>query len=86
MWHEQSRPDRDNYVNILKDNIQPKRLGNYGKHNNFSADSLGTPYDYGSILHHEHYFKKAPGLKTMEIINQEWHAERGFPVLGGTHP
>ena len=29
MWHEQSRPDRDDYVRILKDNIQLKRLGNY---------------------------------------------------------
>lgn len=55
--HEQSRPDRDNYVDIKFENIQS------GKENNFrisnSINSLGTPYDYGSIMHYgARYFSK----------------------------
>ena len=34
-------------------------------------------------MHYGHYFKKESGLKTMEIVNQEWYAEQGFPVPGG---
>jgi hypothetical protein len=48
-WHEQSRPDRDNYVEILWDNI----LSEENKHN-FQLEA-GTPhgaYDYLSIMHY----------------------------------
>ena len=34
-------------------------------------------------MHYGHYFKRESGLKTMVIVNQEWYAEQGFPVLGG---
>jgi hypothetical protein len=55
LWHEHCRHDRDQYVAIDFDNIQP------GCEDNFAIDSIAavpTPtadvgaYDYGSIMHY----------------------------------
>lgn len=51
-WHEQSRPDRDDYVEIVWDNIKPENKHNFNKYGHGSIDSLGVPYDYGSIMHY----------------------------------
>ena len=49
-WHEQSRPDRDQYVNIYEENIRP------GSESNFDIEtdvnSLGVTYDFNSIMHY----------------------------------
>jgi astacin (peptidase family M12A)/FG-GAP repeat protein len=49
LWHEQSRFDRDFYVDIDWGCIDPDHDGNYEQHDE-SAD-VG-PYDYGSIMHY----------------------------------
>jgi len=49
MWHEQSRADRDDYIQIVPNNIKPGKESNFAKRNN--AKSLGNAYDYGSIMH-----------------------------------
>ena len=43
-WHEQSRQDRDNYVQIIRDNIQDGMGFNF---NSFRTDYLGAAYDTG---------------------------------------
>lgn len=48
--HEQSRPDRDDYVKIIWENIEEKRRKQFEIIH--EVDSLGTPYDYDSILHY----------------------------------
>ena len=49
-WHEQSRPDRDEYISVLRGNIMP------GTANNFKIEeqinSMGIGYDYNSIMHY----------------------------------
>ena len=47
MMHEQSRPDRDDQI-IVKN---PKD-GNLAKLANKSAKTMGTPYDFHSIMHY----------------------------------
>ena len=83
MWHEQSRPDRDNYVQLLKDNIKGNALGQFRKRSRFYIDSLGTRYDYGSVMHYDlNAFAKRSGLKTMKVINRREYRRQGEPDIG----
>ncbi|XP_039270426.2 astacin-like [Styela clava] len=49
-FHEHQRPDRDAYVNIILTNVEPGKEGNFEKIS--TIDSLGSPYDYTSIMHY----------------------------------
>ena len=49
-WHEQSRPDRDQYVNIHEDNILPGMEANFDIKTD--VNSLGVTYDFNSIMHY----------------------------------
>jgi uncharacterized protein (TIGR03437 family) len=50
MWHEQSRHDRDGYIRVMKENIDPSYAGQFQQQILNGAD-VG-PYDYGSIMHY----------------------------------
>jgi len=66
-YHEQSRPDRDGYVIIDKDNIIE------GKYNNFAKQTKDTTeiydyYDWNSVMHYDSYAfrnKKYSGLSAI---------------------
>ncbi|XP_072527462.1 hatching enzyme 1.2-like [Salminus brasiliensis] len=47
--HEQNRRDRDEHVRIVYENIIPGKEHNFKKRN---TNNLGTPYDYGSVMHY----------------------------------
>ena len=49
-WHEQSRPDRDQYVNIYEENIRPGLESNFDIETD--VNSLGVTYDFNSIMHY----------------------------------
>lgn len=49
-WHEQSRPDRDRYVTIIKENIIPGQEDNFRKYTH--TNSFNVEYDYSSIMHY----------------------------------
>ncbi|XP_070830157.1 meprin A subunit beta-like [Chaetodon trifascialis] len=51
-WHEQSRADRDDYVEIIWDQIVEGRQHNFNTYNDTTSSSLGVPYDYGSMMHY----------------------------------
>ena len=51
-WHEQSRPDRDQYITIHTKNIIPGLEDQFEKKNKSDVDSLGSPYDFSSIMHY----------------------------------
>ncbi|XP_063049596.1 high choriolytic enzyme 1-like [Engraulis encrasicolus] len=51
--HEQKRSDRDLHIKVLWNNVRKGKKHNFRK---VATNNLGTPYDYGSIMH---YSKKA---------------------------
>ncbi|XP_038554056.1 meprin A subunit beta-like [Micropterus salmoides] len=51
-WHEQSRADRNDYVNIMWDRISEGKEHNFNTYNDTTSSSLGVPYDYGSMMHY----------------------------------
>ena len=50
-WHEQSRPDRDNYVSIVSQYIQAGTASNFLKRA-FSELDTSLSYDLGSAMHY----------------------------------
>ncbi|XP_047127982.1 low choriolytic enzyme [Hydra vulgaris] len=53
LYHEQSRPDRDEHVNILWNNIASNMRYNFDKFDRNTINSLGFPYDYHSMMHYD---------------------------------
>jgi hypothetical protein len=52
MFHEHSRPDRDEYIEIVWENIEPHYEINFRKGNEEFMDTFGLPYDYESLMHY----------------------------------
>ena len=53
LYHEQERPDREDYVTILEDNIIFTQIFNFELTNKTSAQTHAVPYDYGSVVHYD---------------------------------
>lgn len=69
-YHEQSRPDRDDYVTIYWQNIYEGLEFNFQKYPRSTIDSLGTPYDYRSVMHYERYAFSRNRKPTIEAKKQ----------------
>ncbi|XP_046456657.1 astacin-like [Daphnia pulex] len=54
-FHEHTRPDRDTYVKINFDNIDPDQAHNFNKKSESDVTTLGLVYDYGSVMHYDQY-------------------------------
>jgi hypothetical protein len=52
LWHEQSRPDRDQYVTILSGNIQDDKEHNFELKDDPDVARANGPYDFDSIMHY----------------------------------
>lgn len=50
LWHEQSREDRNNFINVIFANIDPAMQHNFNQQIS-DGDDLGA-YDFGSIMHY----------------------------------
>ncbi|KAG8449738.1 hypothetical protein GDO86_016398 [Hymenochirus boettgeri] len=61
--HEHVRDDRDNYVDIITENIQPALIGNFEKENTVD---LKIVYDYVSVMHYpRNAYSISPSLDTI---------------------
>ncbi len=50
LWHEQSREDRSNFINVIFANIDPAMQFNFNQQIS-DGDDIG-PYDFGSVMHY----------------------------------
>ena len=55
IWHEQMRPDRDKYVKIIENNIDPSKMHNFKKLNQINWKSLnkGIIYKFRLIIQYQ---------------------------------
>lgn len=70
-WHEQSRPDRDQYITINWANIQSGQEDSFKRHSSSKINSLGAPYDYGSVMHYQAYAFTKNGKPTI-VAKRPW--------------
>ncbi|KAL2077089.1 hypothetical protein ACEWY4_026593 [Coilia grayii] len=65
-YHEQTRSDRDQYVTINWEYIDPTTYHNFQKQ---ITNNLDTPYDYSSVMHYGRYaFTTQYGKETITPI------------------
>ncbi|KAJ7305195.1 hypothetical protein JRQ81_011103 [Phrynocephalus forsythii] len=65
-WHEHTRPDRDDHVSIIRENIQPGQEYNFLKMEPDEVQTLGEMYDFDSIMHYSrNTFSKGIFLDTI---------------------
>ncbi|XP_064617858.1 uncharacterized protein LOC135481983 [Liolophura sinensis] len=67
-WHEQSRPDRDKYIRVLRDNIPDKYMKDFEKIKTTMTSSRGFPYDYRSVTHYSQTAFTKNGKNTIQVI------------------
>ncbi|GAB1610736.1 zinc metalloproteinase nas-14-like isoform X2 [Argonauta hians] len=63
--HEQTRPDRDNYVYILHQNIPGSVRFNFQRYSTSVVNNYGVPYDYTSVMHYGAYAFSTNGRMTI---------------------
>ena len=83
-FHEQSRPDRDNYVRINFNNVQNGASSEFMKLTEY-INSRGSEYDYGSIMHYPataFVRDNCDGCQTIEVTNMTAYVAQGSPTLG----
>ncbi|KAJ1182629.1 hypothetical protein NDU88_007814 [Pleurodeles waltl] len=62
-YHEHTRSDRDEYVDIQLHNIAEGNKENFEKQ---ETNNLDLPYDFQSVLHYGRYaYSKTPGLPSI---------------------
>ena len=86
-WHEQSRPDRDDYIKINFNNVQNENLPNFFRRKDINIDYQGSSYDYGSIMHYNIYSFLRPGCRgptctTISVKNINEYKHQGSPIIG----
>nr|NP_001071840.1 Tolloid protein [Ciona intestinalis]BAE06735.1 Tolloid [Ciona intestinalis] len=72
-WHEHTRPDRDDHIEIIYKNIQAGQEYNFEQMDSSEINSLGEKYDYYSIMHYaRNTFSKGMFLDTIRpMVDQE---------------
>ncbi|XP_073818789.1 hatching enzyme 1.2-like [Musca autumnalis] len=73
--HEQNREERDSYVAIQYQNIQPSAASNFDKASRTIA--FGVPYDYGSVMHYSANAFSTNGRPTIVPVRSMGNTKMG---------
>ncbi|XP_053686032.1 seminal metalloprotease 1-like [Sabethes cyaneus] len=68
--HMQNTYNRDDYVEIMWENIEPGKEKNFYLYGPDKVDNFGEEYDYGSIMHYSEKSFSMNGEKTI-VVRQE---------------
>ncbi|RXG61547.1 Zinc metalloproteinase nas-4 [Armadillidium vulgare] len=79
-FHEQSRTDRDDFVNINWDNIEEGMETNFNLYGPDVTNDFSTDYDYGSLMHYSPYAFSTNGEKTIETKDKSYSEDIGQRV------
>uniref|UniRef100_A0A915LBY1 Metalloendopeptidase n=1 Tax=Meloidogyne javanica TaxID=6303 RepID=A0A915LBY1_MELJA len=82
--HEQMRYDRDEYIEVLYDNLEPKAVSQYKKQSRKDLETYGEPYDYGSIMHYQVHAGSKNGLPAFRVLrpyDKEYIGNARIPSL-----
>lgn len=63
--HEHNRYERDDFITIRYDNIDPDTKSNFYKADAKSITAFGVPYDYGSVMHYSNRAFSVNGRPTI---------------------
>ena len=80
-YHEQSRPDRDKFVKINKQNISPNSGHNFKRAKN--SLTFGVPYDGLSIMHYSYKALSKSGKPSIESKVRVYFTLQSDPSLIG---
>uniref|UniRef100_A0A3B3IKU8 Metalloendopeptidase n=1 Tax=Oryzias latipes TaxID=8090 RepID=A0A3B3IKU8_ORYLA len=73
-YHEQSRTDRDDYVNIWLDQVKPGLEHNFNAYNDDFITDQNTAYDYESVMHYRPFsFNKNESIPTITTKIPEFY-------------
>jgi len=78
--HEQTRPDRDDYIKVIYKNVEPDKKSNYDKDPQGKLQSAGLPYDFNSIMHYVYNgfsINCMPVMAPIDPKNKEWRYTMG---------
>uniref|UniRef100_A0AB38ZEH5 Metalloendopeptidase n=1 Tax=Oncocephalus sp. TaxID=2944721 RepID=A0AB38ZEH5_9HEMI len=75
--HEHARPDRDLYVDIVKENIQQSHMQNFWKADEVEFTTYDIPYNYESVMHYKSDAFSKNGKPTIVAKNGEGTAKMG---------
>ncbi|KAB7501143.1 Zinc metalloproteinase nas-4, partial [Armadillidium nasatum] len=76
-FHEQSRSDRDDFVDINWDNIEEGMETNFNLYGPDITNDFSTDYDYGSLMHYSPYAFSTNGEKTIETKDKRYSEDIG---------
>ena len=64
-YHEHNRPDRDDYIDIIYDNIWDGFKSQFYKHQPGQTNTLGLGYDFQSVMHYRRTAASKNGSDTI---------------------
>ncbi|RUS77049.1 hypothetical protein EGW08_015186 [Elysia chlorotica] len=75
--HEQNRPDRDQYVRIIRANIPSNLYYNFKKYPYSAVNLYDVPYDYTSVMHYGGTAFTTNGQLTIQTLDRNYQNRIG---------
>lgn len=76
-YHMQSATERDDFVNIVWDNIEAGKEHNFNTYDAEKISQFGVTYDYGSVMHYSSLAFSSNGERTIVALDESGGEEMG---------